>query len=107
MMCSNTVFFTKQEVYSIRILICTLCTRTYTIIGIQQDTVHFPRPKPTRLVSNRESLRVLFYCRLLLLFLGPLTKAQSTAIVCPSISVPSRSSLAAKASLYVSNSTRA
>ena len=30
-------------------------THTYTIIGIQQDTVHFPRPKPTGLVSNRES----------------------------------------------------
>ncbi len=45
--------------------------------------------------------------RFLPVFLGPLTKAHSTAMVWPRISLLSSSSLAASASLYVSYSTRA
>ena len=44
-------------------------------------------------------LTPVFYLLCFLAFLGPLTKAHSTAIVWPRMSFPSNSSLAARASL--------
>ena len=73
------------------------------IITIQDNTIHF------EMLSLLQTLFITLSIYLLdfLDFLGPLTNAHSTAICCPKMSFWSNSSLAARASLYVSYSTRA